>query len=55
MYKFDVLAIARVVCCVALRKYKIKSTGNRIYEKPIFYFNLVPNVEHKACKNIKLI
>jgi hypothetical protein len=31
MYKFDVLAIARVVVNVALRKYEIMSTRNRCF------------------------
>jgi hypothetical protein len=37
MYKFDVLAIAiaRVVVRVALQKYEIESTGNRVCEKLI--------------------
>jgi hypothetical protein len=35
MYKFDVLTIARVVVLVALQKYEIESTGNRVCEKLI--------------------
>jgi hypothetical protein len=33
MYKFDVLAIARVIVSVALCKYKIVFTGNRVLFK----------------------
>jgi hypothetical protein len=39
MYKFNVLAIARVIVCVALQKYEIESTGNRICEKQILCLN----------------
>jgi hypothetical protein len=39
MYKFNILAIARVVVRVALRKYEIVSTGNRVYKKLILCLN----------------
>jgi hypothetical protein len=39
MYKFNVLAIARVVVRVALRKYEIVSTGNHVYKKLILCLN----------------
>ena len=33
VYKFNVLAIARVIVCVVLQKYEIKSTGKRVCKK----------------------
>jgi hypothetical protein len=39
MYKFDVLAIARVVVRVALHKYEIVSTGNHVLRKLILCLN----------------
>jgi hypothetical protein len=39
MYKFNVLVIARVVVYIALQKYEIESTRNRICEKLILCLN----------------
>ena len=39
MYKFNVLAIARVVVRVALQKYEIESIGKRVCEKLILCLN----------------
>jgi hypothetical protein len=39
MYKFNVLAIARVAVRVALQKYEIESTGNCVCEKLILSLN----------------
>jgi hypothetical protein len=39
MYKFNVLAIVRVIVCVALHKYEIVSKGNRVCEKLILCLN----------------
>jgi hypothetical protein len=39
VYKFDVLAIVRVIVRIALQKYEIKSTGNCVCEKLILCLN----------------